>query len=109
MAQDQIVTTTTSKKFSLVLNDFWKGLLVAVISPVFTIVLQSLNAGSLTFDWKAIGTTALIGLLSYLSKNFFTPAVTKISMPEGQAAVAGQNVTVSIPKPGETLTTDVKK
>jgi hypothetical protein len=67
---------TTSKKFTINLRDASKGLLVAVLSPVFTIALNSLNAGSLTFDWKAIGTTALAAGLGYLMKNYFTPSAT---------------------------------
>lgn len=104
MADQLTTTTTTSKQLTLNLNDFWKGLLVAVISPVFTIVLESLNLGSLTFDWKAIGTTALIGLLSYLSKNFFSPSQTII-----KPAPAAAQVVVEIPKPGETITSEHPK
>jgi hypothetical protein len=88
-----LAVAKTSKQFSLQLNDFWKGLLVAVISPVFTIVIGSLNAGSLTFDWKAIGITALTALLAYLSKNFFTPAQTVISGAPKEGVVT----TVTIP------------
>jgi len=94
----QVTTTSTSKQFTINLSDFWKGLIVAVISPVFTIILQSLNAGSLTFDWKAIWATALIGILSYLSKNFFSPSATVITPPPGVS-----QVTIDIPKPGETI------
>lgn len=66
----QTQTTVTSNQFTLSLNDFWKGLIVAVISPVFTIIITSLNAGSLTFDWKAMGGVAAAAMLSYLLKNF---------------------------------------
>ncbi len=100
----QVITTSTSKQFSVNGSDFWKGLIVAVISPVFTIILQSLNAGSLTFDWKAIGATALIGLLSYLSKNFFTPSATKITPPPNAS-----EVTVEIPAPGKTIKSEMPK
>lgn len=63
--------TTSSTRYSLSLNDFWKGLLIAVGSPVITILIQSLNEGSLTFNWKAIATTGLSAGLMYLAKNFF--------------------------------------
>jgi len=71
----------TSNLFSLNTQDFLKGLAVAVISPVFTIIGQSLQAGTLTFDWKAIGITALSAGFAYLTKNFFTGAsvVTPVS------------------------------
>jgi hypothetical protein len=69
-----MTTTTSSGPFSLNWRDFLKGLLVAVLSPVFTIIMTSLNAGELTFNWKVIGAVALAALLSYLLKNFLTPA-----------------------------------
>lgn len=70
------VTTKTSNFLSLNWADFGKGLLVSVISAVLTAVSTSLQAGVLTFDWKAIGTVALTAGIAYLSKNFFTPAQT---------------------------------
>lgn len=63
--------TTSSKRFTLNLNDFWKGLLVAVGGAVFQVILDVINSGSLTFDWAAIGRTALLAGLGYLGKNFF--------------------------------------
>ncbi len=56
--------------------DLGKGLILAAITSVLTIVTQTLQAGSLTFDWKAIGITALTAGLAYLTKNFFTPTST---------------------------------
>ena len=47
---------------------------MAILTPVITIIAQSLNAGVLTFDYKAIGIAALSGFVAYLTKNFFTPA-----------------------------------
>jgi len=66
-------TTTTSVTGTLNWRDILKGLLVAVITPVFTIIISSLNAGQFTLDWKAIGFTALAAALAYLSKNLFSP------------------------------------
>lgn len=63
--------TTSSKQFTLNLNDFWKGLIMAVLTPVVTIVYQSIEAGSLTFNWKAILMAAVAGFMGYLMKNFF--------------------------------------
>ncbi len=67
-------TTVTSKQFTLNISDVWKGLIVAVLSSVVTIVVNTLNAGSLTFDWKAIGIAALTSGLAYIVKNFLTPS-----------------------------------
>lgn len=69
-----MATTTTSNQYSVSTKDVLKGLLVAVITPVITIIMTSVNAGQLTFDWKAIGIVALAAGLAYLVKNFFTPS-----------------------------------
>lgn len=61
-----------STKFTLTLNDFWKGLVVAIGTAIFPIVMQSINNNQLTFDWKLIATTGIGALLTYLAKNFFT-------------------------------------
>lgn len=75
-------TSTTSGQFSLSTKDLLKGLVVAVITPVFTILIQSLNEGSLTFDWKAIGATALSAALAYLLKNFLAPPTIVVEAPK---------------------------
>lgn len=66
-------TVTTSNQFSLNLSDALKGLAVAVLTPVFAIMLTSLQAGSFIFDWKMIGTVAASAFLGYIVKNFLTP------------------------------------
>lgn len=66
----------TSSLFSLDLKDLGKGLLVAVGGAVISAAQSSLQTGALTFNWKAIGGVALAAGLSYLAKNFFTPAKT---------------------------------
>jgi len=66
----------TSKLFSLNLRDLGKGLLVAVGGAVIAAVETSLQAGSLTFNWRSIMGVAIAAGLSYLGKNFFTPAQT---------------------------------
>lgn len=75
-------TVTTSKRFNLTLSDWTRGLLVAVLSPVITILIQSLDAGSLTFNWKAIITTGLSAGLAYVMKNWLlTPNEITIKNP----------------------------
>ncbi|WP_259071208.1 hypothetical protein HDF24_24105 [Mucilaginibacter sp. X4EP1] len=64
----------TSSLFSLNLQDFAKGLIVAVGGAVIAAIQSSIQAGSLTFNWQVIGSVALAAGLSYLGKNFFTPA-----------------------------------
>lgn len=76
-----MATVSTSQRFTLNLRDVLKGLLVAVITPVFTIILSSLQAGSIVFDWKAIGITALTAGLAYIMKNFLSPAEIVLTNP----------------------------
>ncbi len=64
----------TSSLFSLDLKDLAKGLLVAMTGAIITALQTSIQAGSFTLNWKTTGTVALTAGLSYLTKNFFTPA-----------------------------------
>jgi len=61
-----------SNFLSLNWSDIAKGFLMAVLTPVFVIVQQSIEAGVFTFDWKTIGLAAIGGGVAYLVKNFFT-------------------------------------
>lgn len=74
-------TTTTSGLFALDFKDLTKGLLVAIGTSVVTIIENTIQAGSITFDWQKIGLAALAGGLAYLSKNFLTPSQTVSSSP----------------------------
>jgi hypothetical protein len=65
-------------------SDFIKGLLMAVLSSVITIVYQTVEAGSLVFDWKAIGTMALTSALAYIMKNLFTNSTGKLFATESK-------------------------
>lgn len=76
-----LITSTTSKRFTLKLNDFYKGLLMAVLVPVVTIITNSINLGELTFNWKQIWITAIGGFLGYLTKNLFSPSQIVITDP----------------------------
>ena len=65
-------------------SDFIKGLLMAVLSSVITVVYQTVEAGSLTFDWKAIGTMAITSALAYIMKNLFTNSTGKLFATESK-------------------------
>lgn len=56
-------------------KDFLKGLLISVGTAVLVVIQQSLSAGALTFDWKAIGMAAAGAAVTYLLKNYFTDDV----------------------------------
>ena len=63
----------TSKLFSVNFRDILKGALVATLTPVIVLIQQSLEAGTLVFNWNALAMAAIGGFLAYLIKNFFTP------------------------------------
>ena len=61
-----------STLFNLNIQDLAKGLILTVLTSVITIVYNTVSAGSLTFDWQAIGLSALTSGLAYLMKNLLT-------------------------------------
>lgn len=81
-------TIVTSKQFTLNLRDVLKGLIMAVLVPVATIITQSIDQGSLTFNWKAIGLAAIGGFVAYLVKNFLSPSQIVVKNPSDNAIAA---------------------
>lgn len=65
-----------SPLFTLGKNDFVKGLVVAVITGVLTLLVQMLSSGNV--DLKQLGVAALIAGCSYLLKNFSTDSNGKL-------------------------------
>lgn len=61
----------TAAQFNINWNDVIRGLKMAVLLPVLTIIYTSIQAGSFQFDWHAIGLTAAGGFVAYIIKNFF--------------------------------------
>jgi hypothetical protein len=61
-----------SKFLSLNSKDFIKGLFIAVLTSVITMLYTSIEAGELTFNLKAIGMTAISSALAYITKNLIT-------------------------------------
>ncbi len=61
-----------SKLGTLKLSDWWRGLIVAAITAPLTIIYQSVAAGALVIDRKAIIAAALTGAIAYLLKNLGT-------------------------------------
>jgi hypothetical protein len=53
-------------------KDFVKGLVVAVITAVITVVYNTIQTGVLAFDWKAISIAGLSAALAYITKNLLT-------------------------------------
>lgn len=85
---------TTSKRFSIKLNDFWKGLIVATLTTPLTLIYTNLGTSTpFAINWQAEGAVALIGLIGYLLKNFGSgPQTTITGVP-----APGQTTTVTIP------------
>jgi hypothetical protein len=54
------------------LIDFVKGLILAVLTSIVTIIHSTLENSSLTFDWNLIGITAVTSAIGYLVKNLLT-------------------------------------
>ncbi len=57
---------------NLNIEDLAKGLILTVLSSTLTIVYQTLESGSLTFDWKGISLASLTSGIAYLMKNLLT-------------------------------------
>ena len=68
--------------FSIELKDLFKGLLMAILTPALLIVQQSLELGSLTFNWKQIAMASIAGAVAYLVKNFLTNSSDKFFSKE---------------------------
>ena len=61
-----------SKFLSVDTKDAIKAFIVAVLGSVMGLIQVTLDAGSLTFDWKAIGLTALAAAGAYILKNWLS-------------------------------------
>lgn len=83
-----------SQKFTLQARDFLKGAMLAVISAVAPLLQATLNAGELTFNWKAIGVTALGTFIAYIIKKFAIdpPTVVTTYTTNDKAAQVAQEI-----------------
>lgn len=89
------MTKITAGRGTLNVRDIIKGLLIAVITPVFTIIGSSIDAGTLTFNWKWIGSVAVFAGLSYLVKNLLTPSQIIVTDPgQVQSVKDGEPIVV---------------
>jgi hypothetical protein len=76
----QIVASRFSALFGLHLNDWGRGLLIAILTTPLTIIYESVTATpmQLVFDWKTILGGALAGGIGYVIKNLGTGAGGKL-------------------------------
>lgn len=92
----QETSPTTSKQFSVNIIDILKGLLMAVLTPVFLLMLTKLESGSFDFDWKTIGTVAAAAFISYVLKNFMSASRIVITDKEDVKSVKEGDATVKV-------------
>lgn len=76
-------TAVSSRQFTLNLNDWWKGLIMAVLGAIVGFIQGLIDTGEFEFDkvWKA----ALAAALAYIVKNFFDkPKVVLLNPTDAQ-------------------------
>jgi uncharacterized MnhB-related membrane protein len=54
------------------IEDFFKGLIVAVLSALVTFLYNTMESGEVVLNWKMIGTTSLTAALAYIIKNYLS-------------------------------------
>lgn len=87
-----MATVVTTKKFNLNLSDWVRGLIVAVVTGPITIIIDSINSGTLTFNWATIAKVGLAAGLSYIMKNWLlTPNEITIKNPSNEQVEAVKN------------------
>lgn len=90
----------TAPKYQINIKDALRGLLIAAGTAAGFIIQSTVESGSLDINWKKVGMAALAGGLTYIIKNYFTPAVVKVPLSdvEAQAAKdAGEPITNKTP------------
>lgn len=80
-----------SKFLSLNWRDFLRGLLMAVLTPVFTTAYDSFLRGEFVLNWHLILLSAIGGGGAYLSKNLFTK--------EDKPQMFAEDIGLPLPKP----------
>lgn len=70
----------TSALFGLNLNDFARGMTMAVLGAVVGDLIAMVDAGDMVIDWSAIKKGAIIAGLAYLKLKFVTPSKTILKL-----------------------------
>lgn len=74
-----------SEQFSLNFRDFVQGAVLAIIAAVVPLVQATLEAGSFTFNWTAIGLTAASTFVAYIVRSFLrTTRVIEVNPSESK-------------------------
>ncbi len=96
-------TITTSKRFTLNLSDFWKGLFMTIGGAVAGIIMDSINQNNFEFNWAAIWKGAVAAGVTYFIKNFFDKPRIVITNPDPVSVQQVKNKeaeAVVVPKEG---------
>lgn len=72
---------------SLNVQDFVKGLVIAIGGGVVAIIAPSIQDGSWVFNWTTIWHTAVASALAYLAKNLFTPTPKTVQIDPSKTSV----------------------
>ena len=80
-----------SSFLSLNIQDFVRGLIMAVGGAVYAVFQSSFSAGVFTIDWTNIWHIALGAIVVYLGKNFFTPAPKTVEVDLTKTAVVDKD------------------
>ena len=73
-----------SSIFTLNKADFVKGFIIAIVTSVLTIIYNTVQNGSLVFDWKGIATAATSAAIAYILKNLLTNSNDQFLKPEAK-------------------------
>jgi len=69
--------------FSLGWRDFTRGLVMAILTPIATLITNSLEKGDFTLNWHLFWLSAVGGAVAYIIKNLFTKPDVKADGPGG--------------------------
>lgn len=77
---------------SLGWRDFLRGLLMAILTPVLTFILNSIEHGELTLNWHLVYLSAVGGAVAYLLKNLGTKPDAKADLPPDPEDIGGGGI-----------------
>lgn len=101
-----VVTATTSKQFTLNLNDFWRGLVQAIGAPALVFLYEAINTGGFNdIDWQGLIKVSAGALIIYLGRNFFEKGKTVVEI----VPPAGQLTTQDVVKIKDTVNIEQEK
>ena len=78
-----------SKLGTVKLSDFWRGLIVAVLMAVLTVIYETIQKGSLDISWNPVILAAIGAGVSYLLKNLGTGQGGKLLSNEPTKPIGG--------------------